>query len=126
MNLKTRLLSARESIRRAIQSEHDLAKRAPSRNPPRIDEQTEAEATAPGSGPQSLQSVARSLILYRADRGCAAEVIVRMALKIGYDAGAEDGYQTGYTNGVNAWTDTEAMEDATTVQLEPVAEEVAA
>lgn len=45
--------------------------------------------------PQSLIEVAQSLIAYRQQRGCSAEVVVRMALKIGYDAGSSAGYEAG-------------------------------
>jgi flagellar biosynthesis/type III secretory pathway protein FliH len=51
----------------------------------------------------TLQAVAEKLIEYRKREGVAAEVIVRMALKIGYESGKDTGRAEGYRAGVDAW-----------------------
>jgi len=56
----------------------------------------------------TLNDIAEKLISYRMREGCAAEVIVRMALKIGYDSGKDAGQRAGYRAGVDAWMNGEA------------------
>lgn len=67
---------------------------------------SDAPAAVPG---RDLVTIARDLIEYRQKRGCAAEVIVRMALKIGYDSGAKYAHQAAtipsveYVSEYHAW-----------------------
>jgi hypothetical protein len=74
--------------------------------------------------PQTLVDVAKRLIEYRKERGCAAEVIVRMALKIGYDAGVkaatitEENVQAIFSAGYQAGRDEAAGEQTAAEQAD--------